>query len=364
MTKCITKTIPVDQAKTGMILAKDIITDTGFTLATKNTMLNKKSIVRLKLYQICMISIKEALPQETVKEQSSISTPMRNNSITKKSSFQSFQSSYSENIESLENYMLDISEGKNINITNLYSISHDLKNILDSKSDLFGFLHNLQTTDNYTYTHCVNVSLLCHVFGEWLGFDKKALKDLSVAGLLHDIGKTQIDNHILNKPDKLTEEEFEEIKKHPIYGFRLVEHQDIPYNIKMAILMHHERYDGSGYPLNAKNEQINDYAKIIAIADIYDAMTSQRSYRKKFCPFQVIRHFENTGYRKFDTKFLLTFLNHIASCYIGNWCLLSTGEEAKIVFINKDMVSKPIVQVDGTIVDLKEERNIFIEEII
>ncbi|MCT4604843.1 MAG: HD-GYP domain-containing protein [Marinisporobacter sp.] len=365
MTKTTVKLIPTAQVEAGMILAKDIITDAGFTLATKDSVLNEKNLLRLNLYQIKMVSIKQIIPEEEgVTDSSMQSAPIRRNKITKKASFQSFQSSYNEKIESLENHMMSISDGKSVNLTELYSINQDLQSTLDSKNDLFGFLHNLQATDNHTYTHSVNVSLLAHALGEWLGFDQAALKDLSIAGLLHDIGKTQIDHHILSKTGKLTSQEFEEIKKHPIYGFRLVEHQDIPHSIKMAILMHHERYDGSGYPLNAKNEQIHDYAKIVAIADIYDAMTSARSYRKKFCPFHVIRHLEKTGYGKLDTKFLLTFLNYIASCYIGNWCSLSTGEEAKIVFINKDMVSRPVVQIDGAIVDLKSEPELVIEEII
>ena len=110
--------------------------------------------------------------------------------------------------------------------------------------------------------------------------------------------------------------------------------------------------------------QIKKYAKIVAIADVYDSMTSNRCYRNKLSPFQVIHHLSETGYSHFDTKILMTFLKNIASCYVGNWCRLSTGEEAKITFINKNMLSKPMVQVDHVIIDLREEKDVFIEEIL
>lgn len=360
MTDYTTRIISIDDATSGMIVSKDVFTDVGFTLITKYTVLNDKNIVKLKLYQIPTISIKEPLtnvPSSTKSIPKFIST-------NKKEAFKTFTASYDHKIDSLQNHMLDIGEGKNINISELYSISNDLKNTLNSKSDLFNFLSNLQSTDDCTYTHCVNVSLLCHTIGSWLELNDEELQDLSVAGLLHDIGKTKIDSNLLKKTGKLTDEEFEEIKKHSLYGFRLVEHQNIPYNIKMAVLMHHERYDGSGYPLHVKNDQINKYAKIVAIADVYDSMTSNRCYRNKLSPFQVIHHLSETGYNQFDTKILMTFLKNIASCYVGNWCRLSTGEEAKITFINKNMLSKPMVQIDHVILDLREEKDVFIEEIL
>lgn len=356
-----TEIVSIDNLKGGMIVAQDIFTDVGQLLIAANTELDEKNLRKLRFYGIYDIPIKEFI--EDFEMENLQSNPVKK-LVRDSKEFEIFESSYNDNTMSLKDEMLNISDGKHIDISQLFSISSDLLTTVKYRSNLFSFLTNLQGFDDYTYTHCLNVSLVCHTIGQWLGFNNEKLMHLSVAGLLHDIGKTKIDKSILDKPGKLTEEEFEEMKKHPIYGFQAIEKQDIPYNIKMAVLMHHERYDGSGYPLNAKNNQINDFAKIVAIADVYDALTSNRPYRNKFDPFQVIRQFEQEYFRLLDTKFLMTFLQNIAYCYLDSWCVLSTGEEGKIVFINKHMPSKPIVQVDGTIIDLSQEEDIFVGRII
>lgn len=356
-----TKLISIDHVTPGMITAQDIFTDVGQMLIGAHTELDEKHLRKLRLYQVHDVPIKEILPEINI--QNKPITPMRK-SKENVERLKLFESSYSENRVSLKDQMLDISEGKHIDVTELFSISDDLLTTVKYKSNLFSFLNNLQCFDDYTYSHCINVSLISHTIGQWLGFSKDELMNISVAGLLHDIGKTKIDKSILNKPGALTDEEYDIMQKHAEYGFKIIEKQDIEYNIKMAVLMHHERYDGSGYPLQAKNDQINDYAKIVAIADVYDALTSDRPYRSKFTPFYVIHRFEQEYLSHLDTKFLMTFLQNIAYCYLDSWCLLSTGEEAKIVFINKHIPSKPIVQVDNVILDLSQEKSIHIERVL
>ncbi|WP_432662481.1 HD-GYP domain-containing protein [Wukongibacter baidiensis] len=356
-----TKIVTIDVVEAGMIAAQDIFTDVGQMLIAENTELDERSLRKLRLYGIHDIPVKEFIENFDMGDVSSNPTKEL---VKNSKEFKVFESSYSDHTVSLKDEMLNISDGKNVDVSQLFSVSEELLTTVKYKSNLFGFLSNLEVFDDYTYTHCLNVSLISHTLGQWLGFTEKQLMHLSVAGLLHDIGKTKIDKSILNKPGKLTEEEFEEMKKHPVYGFQSIEKQDIPYNIKMAVLMHHERYDGSGYPLNAKNNQINDFAKIVAIADVYDALTSNRPYRNKFDPFHVIRQFEQEYFRHLDTKLLMTFLQNIAYCYLDRWCVLSTGEEGKIIFINKHMPSRPIVQVDGTIIDLSQEEDIFVGKII
>lgn len=356
-----TKIISIDHVNPGMITARDIFTDVGQMLIGANTELDGKHLRKLRLYQIHDVPIKEFMPK--VNSPSEPIHPIRR-SKENHERLKLFEASYMENNVSLKDQMLSISEGKRINVAELFCISDELLTTIKYKSNLFSFLNNLQGFDDYTYSHCINVSLISNTIGQWLGFGEKELMNISVAGLLHDIGKTQIDKSILNKPSKLTDEEEAIMKKHAEYGFKIIEKQDIDYNIKMAVLMHHERYDGSGYPLKAKNNQINDYAKIVAIADVYDALTSDRPYRSRFTPFYVIHRFEQEYLGHLDTKFLMTFLQNIAYCYLDSWCLLSTGEEAKIMFINKHDLSRPIVQVDNVILDLSHEKSIYIEKIL
>lgn len=360
MDKYITKILSLDNVKPGMVAAQDIFTNVGQMLIAADTELDEKHLKKLRLYGISDIPIKEATESFSISSQT---LPIKQ-LIKDSKQFKSFRSSHNDHKTSIKEQMLDISDGKYINVSELFSISADLLSTVKHKSDLFSFLNNLQGFDDYTYSHCINVSLICHTIGQWLGYTKEELIHLSVAGLLHDIGKTKIRKSILNKPGKLTKEEYAEMKNHPLYGFQIIEKQNIPYNVKMAVLMHHERFDGKGYPLSAKNNQINDYAKIVAIADVYDALTSDRPYRNKYAPFHVIHQFEKDYLSHLDTKFLMIFLRNISYCYLGSWCVLSTGEEGKIIFINKHAPSKPIVQVDSSVIDLSKERNIFIERIL
>ena len=140
------------------------------------------------------------------------------------------------------------------------------------------------------------------------------------------------------------------------------------YNISEAIkesaLMHHERCDGSGYPLGIGENRINPYAKIVAIADVYDAMTAARVYRGPLCPFKVISIFETEGLQKYDSHYILTFLEHIANTYMNNRVRLSNGKEGDVVFMNKNSLSKPMIRCGKEFIDLSKETDIYIETFV
>ena len=133
----------------------------------------------------------------------------------------------------------------------------------------------------------------------------------------------------------------------------MLKSSSLPDGIRNAVLMHHERCDGTGYPLGLTYEEIDDYALIIAIADVYDAMTAARSYRDPLCPFQVIAEFEKDGLQKYKPKYILTFLERIATTYQNNRVLLSNGQPARIVLLNRNQLSRPLVELnDGSYLDL------------
>lgn len=187
---------------------------------------------------------------------------------------------------------------------------------------------------------------------------------LTLCGLLHDIGKSKIPNEIIGKPGKLTDSEYEEIKKHPVIGYNLVKNLDIDQRIKNAVLLHHERFDGKGYPLGLTGNEIDDFTSIVSIADVYDAMTANRCYRDGLCPFEVIAIFEKEGLTQFNPKYILTFLDHIANTYINNEVLLSDGSSGKIVLINKKL-TRPTIQLDnGNFVNLESRLDLYVQAII
>ena len=223
----------------------------------------------------------------------------------------------------------------------------------------------MKSIDDTVYAHSINVALISRAIGKWLKLPKSELNELTIAGMLHDIGKAEIPSEILNKTGKLTDEEFELIKSHALKGSKLLKKAGFNSDIQFAALQHHERSDGSGYPRGLEADEISDFASIIAIADVYDAMTSARSYRTPKCAFQVIAAFEEDGLQKYNTKYILTFLERIANAYQNSKVILSDGRSGKIVYINKSRLSRPIVQVDGDeMVDLSRETDITITSIL
>jgi putative nucleotidyltransferase with HDIG domain len=225
-------------------------------------------------------------------------------------------------------------------------------------------LHGIRNYDDLTYVHSLNVSLICSVFGSWLRFSPEDIKLLTLSGLLHDIGKMLIPKEIIHKIGKLTPEEYKVVKTHTIKGYQALKNYPMDIRVKYATLMHHERCDGSGYPNGFESEQIDDFAKIIAIADVYDAMTSNRRYRNAICPFDVVDEFEWDGILKYDPGYLMTFLEHIVESYLHNLVRLSDGREGEVIMINRLALSRPVIRIGDDYLDLSHERDIKITEII
>lgn len=230
--------------------------------------------------------------------------------------------------------------------------------------DTFHMLHKVRKYDDVTFIHSLNVAIICNMFGHWLGLSPEDLDILTLAGLLHDVGKMKIPEEIIKKPSSLTEEEFLEIKNHPKRGYQILSKIPIDERIKKVALMHHERCDGSGYPDGLREDQIEDFAKMVAIADMYDALTSARVYRGPLCPFEVIDIIQKEGEEKFDSHYLNTFLQGITELYLESEVLLSDGRRGTIIENHTDNLSRPIIRVGEESVDLAIESEISIQEIV
>ncbi|MBN2221562.1 MAG: HD-GYP domain-containing protein [Vallitaleaceae bacterium] len=356
--------IPVNHIQAGMKIAEDLYTPKGLMLIPINTVIDEKHIFRIRLYQIISILVYEEEYDNFV-ENSGISENQR--SYFEKQiaqNFTDFKERYIVQHQQTQAKLDSICKGEAIKEDDLFDVTTLLIDSLRTKSDLFNYMYHLKIDDDYTYTHCLNVSVLANIFAKWLKLSNEEIREVTIAGLLHDIGKMSLDYEILNKPGKLTKEEFDHVKLHSKYGYDIIKNQSVSDSIKNGVLFHHEKLDGSGYPLGLKDSQIPLYAKIIGIADIYDAMTSKRCYHDKYSPFRVIKMFEQESYGLLDTKLLFVFLENIAHNYLGKDVLLSTGERAKIVFIHNQSPSRPIVQVNQTMVDLMVEPDIQIDEIL
>lgn len=364
------KTIFSFQAKDGMVLAADVYSISGQMLVNKNTSVNERVRQIFKLYNIQQIAIYEgeedadapAPPKASAEQENSLTYSER---IKSSVEFKKFGENFSKSLQNFEQELNNaVADTSNINPKKLLQNTMSVIPKGTSTIGIFDMLHNLKTYDDSTFSHSLNVSVMCYVFGEWLHMDQDELEILSVAGLLHDIGKLLVDEHIIKKPERLTPIEYNIVQSHPQLGYNLIKDTKLDPHIKNAILMHHERYDGTGYPSKLAGDQIDYFAKIVAIADVYDAMTSKRVYRGALCPFEVIRAFEKEGFQKYDPKLILTFLNGIGQTYINNYVRLSDGRKGKIVLLNPNDLAKPMIQSGKKYIDLSKEHDVYIESIL
>jgi HD-GYP domain-containing protein (c-di-GMP phosphodiesterase class II) len=205
---------------------------------------------------------------------------------------------------------------------------------------------DLRAKSDYTFCHMVNVTVLSVITGISLGYDELQLRDLGVGALLHDIGKIKIDENIYNKPDVLTDDEYQEVKRHAEQGFEILRKVEC-LNVICAhvAFQHHERFDGQGYPRRLKGEDIHEYARIVALADVFDALTASRPYRKAMMPYHAVEYLVAMGGRQFDPKLTQLFIDHIAIYPVGSMVELNTREKAIVVAVNKEHKTRPLVRV-------------------
>lgn len=361
----------VNDLKPGMVTAAPVYSPTGQQLLPKHSILTVQQISRLEFYGIELVSIipEKELHSSTIAEPSPIENKeviSHSQKIRRSKAFHLFKVDYGKKVTLLQESMNDLLK-RNAPVDTDYLLSQ-VSNLYQNNMttlSIFDMLHNMRQIDDSTYAHCLNVALIARMLGEWMNLSQNDLQTLTLAGLLHDIGKCMIPPEILNKPGSLSSEEYEEIKKHAQYGAEILESQPIDKRIIRASLMHHERCDGSGYPLGLKCDNIDDFGKIISIADVYDAMTANRCYRKGLCPFEVIATFEREGLEKYDSRYILTFLNRIVDTYISNSILLNDGTSGKIVLMNQYSLSRPVIQTStNEYIDLSKHPELHIQTII
>jgi len=389
------KKLSPKELKAGMIALEAIVTPLGQPIAPAGETLTRQIINKMKLYncEYAVVDVEEE-PNEVVTETTSTApldaipeitaepapepyapkevktrveeAKTHSQKIVESNEFHDFEMDYSHALS----FLKEVFEGVQ---NKTYTIEEDqlLKSIQplfisrNTITELFDMIQQMHSLNDSVYAHCVNVALISRMIGRWLHMEPHDLDTLTCCGLLHDIGKLVIPEEILNKPGKLTDEEFAIVKSHPKYGYELLRNQNIDSRIKKSALMHHERYDGSGYPNGLSEELLSDFAMIVAIADVYDAMTAARAYRVPLSPFQVIANFEKDGFQKYHTKYIYVFLHRIAATYQNNRVMLSDGRACKIVMLNQNSLSRPIVRFDdGEVLDLSTQTDLQITRIL
>jgi putative nucleotidyltransferase with HDIG domain len=355
-----------------MYVAKDIYAE-DILIVPKDAQATKRMIAKLEMYGIRAIEAytKEEQEQEQAQEkepeaaEKPASMGSYLDSVKESADFQRFNHHYENVVSNLEGQFDSIidSEGK-IDTDKMLGEVDYLLDQSDNSYHMFDMLQCMRDYDDSTFTHCMNVSVISNMIARWLRFSEDDVATATLCGLLHDIGKLQIPERILNKPGKLTKEEFEIMKQHTTKGYALLKDRDLSLPIKLAALEHHEKCDGTGYPAGRKGAAIERFSKIVAIADVYDAMTAKRVYREALCPFEVIASFEREGIYKYETQYILKFLEEIANTYINNRVVLNDGTTGEIIYINRQDLSRPLIKTDSGFVDLSKKRELEIKALI
>lgn len=342
----------------GMVVASDVYSLSNQLIIASNTTLTDFLIDQLKASSIPEVNVAGPITSIPSKDES------YSEKVTHSKSFRKFKEKFSDNTALLQEAMANILDDKEINSKELIQQTTNMIPERATSIEIFDMIHNMRTYDDSTYAHCVNVALICRVMAGWLNLSDEDTEVLTLCGLFHDIGKVNIPEEVIKKPGKLTPEEFDIVKSHAQKSYDILKDKDIDERIKLTALQHHERCDASGYPNALSAVEITKFAKLVAIADVYDAMTSARVYRKGLCPFKVISIFEEEGLQKYDPQYILTFLERIGSSYMNNNVRLSDDRIGEVVMINRNNLSRPMIRIGEEYVDLSKRLDLEIVEIV
>jgi len=326
--------VSVNQLKSGMKLGKKIYNDEGLILLADGVELTDPIINRLSRMDIGYVYIEDELTDDVV-------IPGMLHDETR-----------NQALKVIRNQFQDMTGASTIT-KGFYHLDKKFSKIMDhilddmsSQEDPMIMLLDMHTTDNYLYVHSLNVCLYTLVLGIAHGYSKSDLKVIGLGALLHDIGKTQIPVKIVQKPGMLSEEEFRHMQAHTEIGYRILKDEpNIPLLAAHCAYQHHERIDGSGYPRGLTGPQIHEYAKWLGVADSYDAMTSNRIYKKAMLPHQAVEALYVGSGTLYEQKQLELFRDRVAIYPLGLTVTLSTGESGVVVKIDPSAPHRPVVRV-------------------
>ena len=348
--------VPTRLLQSGMKIDQSIIDSTDRVLIQRGATLDDYLISALKRLGISGVYIREGeeeidatlvssdddqISEETQKTINRLQVPDR----AKVRLNESVRSRVAEGMTFLYNNTEDVNF---LNTTR--TIADELLKAIDDNDAIAVDINELKICDEYTFKHSVDVATMSMVVAKKLGLSKEEIYDIGVAGLLHDIGKSKVPNEILNKPAKLTDEEFAVMKLHSLYGYQILKkNEGIKEMVRQAVLQHHEKINGNGYPMGVDGFKICPYAKILSIADIYDALVTERPYKAGFSPRDAVEMIMAMT-DELDMFALKGFLSSVILYPVGTVVTLSNGERAKVVENIEEAILRP------TVVGLKSGR--------
>jgi len=350
-------TVAVSQVKLGDKLVQDALTPLGSVLFHKGRVITPREIEILQAFLVPTVVIDSVEVAETESKK----VP----ELPEQDAKSALLEQYAQTVQLLKKVFNQATAGLSVPILDIRTqLEALLQHIDEYKLLTFAPPQNVNHED-YLHHKGVMSAMSCYAMAQWLGFPKKDWMQAALAGLLHDIGNAKIDRDILNKPSGLTADEMEEMKRHTVQGYQLLKNvPGLNEGVKLATLQHHERVDGSGYPLGVGADKIHPYAKLAAIADIYNAMTMKRAYRQATSPYLVLEQLQQDAFGKLEPSYVQVFIDKATQFHNGAVVKLSDGRVGEIVFSDRNHPIRPWVSVQGVIVNLATDRSLYIEETI
>ncbi len=353
------KFISTRALKQGMVIDQAIIDRTGRILIARKTVLDEFLIDALIKMKITGIYIREGEEDPEIEGDIEIS-PEVQTAIEKLTVVDRSRVTLSESVKKRVTegikYLYNDTAAPSLVDTAANITSGLVSSIMENEAVALN-IDALKISDEYTFQHSVDVATISMLIAKNSNMSEEEIQKIGMSGLLHDVGKSKIPNELLNKAGKLTEEEFAIMKKHSLFGYQILqEKQGIPQEVLLGVLQHHEKLTGKGYPLGLTSEKISPYAKILAIADIYDALVTERPYKKAFSQQDAIEMIMAMT-DELDITFMRNFLGIIILYPVGSVVTLSNGERAKVLKNNSQYPLRPTVigLHTGKIYDLSED---------
>lgn len=329
-----------------LVLARDIIGERGQLVLPRKTVLTPAQLTRLKQLGILEVWVREIDP---------VVAPLFNDVIVQV---------YEEAAICVEDLFAQASAARQLDLAATPDVLQQFWRACKEETNFLNLILNLRTLDDYTFQHSLGVGLLSAQIGEWLGLSAEACDDLLLAGTLHDIGKSLVDQDVLLKPDRLTREEYEHIKAHTTLGYMVLRNSDVKETVALTALNHHERMDGSGYPRGLKQGEIDLYARIVAVSDVFNAMTSRRVYRDAASYYRVLDELLCDSFGALDPEVVLVFAQRMAGYFVGNVVRLTNGQSGKVVLIPQERPTRPLLLIGEGYLDLQKHPELFIEKVL
>jgi len=365
----------------GSLILSDVMGNTTYPIVPKNTVVEDIHIEVLTKFRVPYVEVASKLAdgshyvnethvekedtQPEIEQNEEEKLLIKNTSYVKKESW-TFYDYYVDAVQSTIELFENWNEHSKLDITSIREMILPLVEIGEETSDILIQLHHYTDKHYYFFHHIVALPVISSYLANKLNYSKNERVQIALAAYLSDIGMLLVDKKLYYKDGILTEEEFEEVKKHPVLSYRLIEHEKyLSKNIKLAVLQHHERLDGTGYPLGLTHEKIHPYAKLIAVSDTFHAMTSERYYKNKQSPFKVVEELNKYQFGILDMKIVMALTNSIVQFSNGAKVKLSNNEIGIIKFIDQKHPTRPLIQLENDqLINLTELPNLYIDEVL